>query len=86
MRERPQPQLFPQDRPERLIDVLAVAHERPTKNAFVDGPNFAERAVAAAVAHGGARLEAVRPQGVEGEVDYLPRAVECGTSRWPIDR
>src|SRR3954471_3829091 len=48
-----------EDRPQRLIQVLAVLLERLAKYPFLHRTELAERAVAAAIADRGARLEAM---------------------------
>src|SRR5262249_49940722 len=54
-------------RVQHLVEIDAVAEERLAQDAFLDAADFLERAVAASVRHGGARLEAVHAERVEGE-------------------
>src|SRR5579872_1775463 len=66
-----------EDRPERLIQILAVLEERLPEHAFLNGAELPQRAGAAAVAQGRARLEALHAHRVEREVeDQLRRFLE----------
>src|SRR5207237_6890994 len=56
-----------ENRPQRLIEILAVLQERFAEQAFLHRADLSQRAVAAAVAHGSARLEAVNPDRLERE-------------------
>ena len=55
---QPSPVLV-EDRVQHLIEVLAVAQKRLLQNGLLHRADLAERADAAAVPHGGARLEPV---------------------------
>src|SRR5204863_6357345 len=59
--------VFVQDRPERLIEILAVLEERLAKQSFLHGAHLLERAVSASVAHRRACLQPVNADGVERE-------------------
>src|SRR3954454_14388060 len=63
-----------EDRPQRLIEVLAVLLERLAKHPFLHRTELAERAVAAAVADRGARLEAMHTDLLEREAHDQLRA------------
>src|SRR5438876_10492063 len=56
-----------QQRPEHLIDVVAVPANRAAQNPFLDGAELPQRRVAATVLEQHARLEPPRPDGVEGK-------------------
>ena len=58
-----------ENRPQRLIQVLAVLQERLAKDAFLHGADLPQRAVAAAVADRRARLEPVHADRLEREAD-----------------
>src|SRR5919202_1366123 len=75
--------LFPHDfalpvlvenRPEDLVEVLAVAEKRLSQDAFLNRAHLLERAVSAAVAQGSARFEAVDSHRIEREGDHELRA------------
>src|SRR5438477_6696417 len=63
------------DRVERLIEVAPVAKERLAKQAFLDGADLLERAVAAAVEDRRARLEPANAHRLEDELEDQLRAV-----------
>src|SRR5581483_4444242 len=77
-----------QNRPERLIVILAVALERAAQDALLHGPQLSKRPVCASIRHGGARLEPVHTEHVEGEVDDHPRAFRkhAGPPVWRRER
>src|SRR5580704_3355453 len=56
--------------------MLAVVQERAAQDTLLNGPDLSERTVASAVPERRARLEAMRPEDVEGEVDHQPGAVQ----------
>src|SRR5438552_3340535 len=56
-----------EQRPQHLIDVLAVAAGRPPQNALFDGAELPERGVAAAVLEQHARFEPSRADRAERE-------------------
>src|SRR3954462_2690921 len=58
-----------ENRPQRLIQVLAVLQEGLAKDAFLHCADLAERAVAAPVADRGPRLEAMHTDLFERETD-----------------
>src|SRR4051794_11251562 len=62
------------DAPEYLVVIDAVPQERPPQHAFGDRAKLAERGVAAAVLHGGARLDAVHAKFLEGKAQHRARA------------
>src|SRR3954447_19222371 len=64
-----------ENRPERLIEVLAVAQERLAQDALARRADLPQRAVAAAVQHRRPRLEPVRADRVERELHDELRAV-----------
>ena len=79
-----------QDRPEHLIQILAVAQEGPTQNAFLNRAELAKRTVATTVPNGGPSFQPVDPDRVERErQDELsagheqPCAPELGPQRKP---
>ena len=67
---------LPRDRPQRLIEILAVPQERSTQHAFLHGAQLSERAVAASVAERRTRFEPVHAEHVEREAQDEFRAVE----------
>src|SRR5687768_7451426 len=60
--------LLREDRPQHLIEKLAVLQERTAQHAFLHGAEFAQRAVAAPVGYRRARFE-------PAHVEYLNRKV-----------
>src|ERR1043165_377780 len=64
-----------QDRPQCLVEVLAVAEERLAQDAFLHRADLAQRAVAPPVEDGGAGLEPVSLDDVERKVDDHARAI-----------
>src|SRR5262245_32081515 len=64
-----------QDRPERLMELLAVLGERPPKHALLDGAELPQCAGAAPVAQRRPRLEPVHAKSVEHEVERELRGV-----------
>ena len=63
------------------VEILAVAEERLAQHTFLHGADLDERAVAAAVQHGRARLEAMNADRVEDEFEHEPGAFrEDGTA------
>src|SRR5579871_3122449 len=64
-----------ENRVQRLIEALAATDERLAEYAFLHGADLQQRAVAAAVEHGRARLEAARAQRVEDELQHERRAL-----------
>src|ERR1043166_7181537 len=65
-----------EDRPERLIEVLAVAQEGLAQDPLARGADLPQRAVAAAVQDRRACLEAVRANRLERELHGELRAVD----------
>src|SRR5215204_3543007 len=65
-----------QDGPERLIQVFAVAQEGFAQDTLLDRADLPKRAVAPSVGHGSPRLQPVRTDHVEREVDDHLRAIE----------
>src|SRR5712691_1298974 len=65
-RARDAPVAF-ENRVKDLIDILAVAEERLAENAFLDGANLQQRAVAAAVRNRRARFQPVNTDRLERE-------------------
>src|SRR5947208_6804075 len=59
------PPIFFQQRPQHLIDVLAVPADRAAQNPFLDGAELPERGVAATVLKQDARFEPPRADGAE---------------------
>src|SRR5579864_919476 len=59
-----------ENRPERLVVVLAIPIERPPQHPFLDGAKLPERAVASTVPHGRARLHPVDADGLERELEH----------------
>src|SRR6185436_1864929 len=62
------------NREERLIQMLPVLLERLPQQTFLHRADLHQRAVAAAVLHGGPRLEATDADRVEGELEHQFRA------------
>src|SRR4051794_40863318 len=60
--------VFVENRPQRLVEILAIAQERLPQDAFLQRTHLAERAVAATIRDRSTRLETVRPDDVEREV------------------
>src|SRR5205085_2339789 len=69
-----QPVVF-DDRPQNLIDILAVAPERLADKTFFDRAELAERTVAAAVGHSGTRLDAMDTDSSDCEIDDHARGL-----------
>src|SRR5436190_7737927 len=76
------------NRPHDLIQILAVLQQRSPKDAFLHRTELAQGAIAAAVLHGRARLEAVHVRVLEGEINRGPRAREkqARSPEWRADR
>src|SRR4030095_15342530 len=72
------PPVFVENRPQRLVEILAVAQERLPQDPFLDRADLPQRAVAATVRDRSTRLEAVRSHDIEREVDDHLRAVDEG--------
>src|SRR4051812_22325277 len=54
-----------ENRPERLIEILAVLEERLAEQPFLDGADFSQRAVPAPVLHGRPSFQPMHANGVE---------------------
>src|SRR5262245_50961805 len=65
-----------EDRPQGLVEVLTVAQERLSQDAFLNRADLSQRTVSAPVRDGSTRLEAMRADRVEREVDHHASAVE----------
>ena len=65
-----------EDAPQHLIVKLAMAKERTAQQAFLHCADLAERAVAAAVGHGGTGLKALCAHDIECEVENQARPFE----------
>src|SRR6266571_1395329 len=59
--------VFLQERPEDLVEVLAVAAHRAPEDPFLHGADLPERAVGAAVLQQHSRFEAMGADAAEGE-------------------
>src|SRR5689334_24792128 len=68
--------LFGEDRPQHLIEVLAVAEERSPEYALARRADLAQRAAAASVGRRRPRLEPVHADRGEREVERQLRAVD----------
>src|SRR5262245_42860121 len=68
--------VFVEDRPQRLVEILAVLEERPPQHAFLHGADLAKRAVAASVLQRGPRLEPVDAHRFEREPNEELGAVD----------
>src|SRR5450830_215306 len=59
-----------EDRPQGLVEILAVPVERLAEYPFLHGTDFSERAITATVADGGARFETVDAHGLECKLHH----------------
>src|SRR5262245_23528994 len=74
MQAQPAMPVLREHRPHHLVVVLAAPDERAPQNAFLNGADLAERAVAAAVQHHRSCLEPDDADGLERKVEHLCRA------------
>src|SRR4051812_31846954 len=67
--------VLPDDRPECLVEVFAVAQEALAQHGLFHRSDFRERAVAPAVRYRGARLEAMHADCLECKLHRQPRSI-----------
>src|SRR5207245_10293531 len=77
--------VFVDDRPEHLIQVLAVLEERSPEHAFLHGADLSRRAIAAAVPDRRARLDSMYAHHLEREFEHELRPLEK-EARAPVGR
>src|SRR5687767_12131911 len=68
--------VLPDDRPERLVEVLAPPQEAAAQHGFFHGADLGQRPIPTAVRDGCPRFEAVHADGVECKVHGAPRCVD----------
>src|SRR5579864_9502898 len=76
-----------QDRPERLVEALAISLERLSEDPFLDGADLPQRTVSPAVSERRARLEPADADGVERKAEHQPGAFveHAGAPVWRPD-
>ena len=60
-----------EDRPQRLVEMLAVADKRPLQHAFLDGPDLPERTIAPRVVESRLCASSDRPPTAPNPFTYL---------------
>src|SRR6516162_3830152 len=69
------PPLVGENRPERLVVMFPAPKKRSPQDTFARRAQLPQRSIPPGVGHRRARLETMRAERVEGELDRQPRAV-----------